>query len=195
MTKCVLYCFALSESTRARVIIPGLQNCGSHSPRSVVLCLRRYLFVFPVEAIVNNDPHTRMTQSNAFCRVDFTVFPPSTTNRSSWKNWLTTVCLYTVAVSFCVSVIDEERRKSERNHAHSGKSHLRKRNKFHPHTFIICSSFRPHCMKSCTFRSSTSVLCSWKESFVLRLAYSRKLYAANWLDCRSRDRNFGNNTD
>ena len=75
------------------------------------------------------------------------------------------------------------------------KSRLQKSNHSNGPTFIICSSFKPRCMKSCIFRSSTSVLCSWKESFVLRLAYSRKLYAANWLDCRSRDRNFRRHTD
>lgn len=43
---------------------------------------------------------TLLTYPVSFCRtipplspVCFPVFPPSTTNRSSWKNWLTTVCL------------------------------------------------------------------------------------------------------
>ena len=56
-------------------------------------------------------------------------------------------------------------------------------------TFKACSSFNPFCINSCTFPSSVSALCSRNASLVLRLAYSRKLYAANWEDWRRRDRN------
>lgn len=57
-------------------------------------------------------------------------------------------------------------------------------------TLIICSSFSPLCISSCILLSSTSPLCSRKASIVLRFAYSRKLYAANWRDCRSNERNY-----
>ena len=52
-------------------------------------------------------------------------------------------------------------------------------------TFNICSSFSPFCIKSCRIRSSVSLRCSRNASFVRRFAYSLKLYAANWLACRS----------
>ncbi len=50
-----------------------------------------------------------------------------------------------------------------------------KRNLNDQPTFKTCNSFNPFCINSCTFASSVSALCSRKASFVLRLAYSRKL--------------------
>ena len=48
----------------------------------------------------NSSPRRRETYPVSFCLtippslpVCLPVLPPSTTNRSSWKNWLTTVCL------------------------------------------------------------------------------------------------------
>lgn len=52
-------------------------------------------------------------------------------------------------------------------------------------TFITCSSLRPCCTSSCTLRGSSTDLFSRKASLVRRFAYSRKLYAVNWLPCRN----------
>ena len=76
---------------------------------------------------------------------------------------------------------------------------ITKRGSFYPfreqrlavvHTFITCSSFKPRCIISCISLSSFTCWCSLKASFVLRLAYSLKLYDANWLDCLRRERNW-----
>lgn len=55
-------------------------------------------------------------------------------------------------------------------------------------TFNICSSFNPFCISSCIRRPSVSVECSRKASRVLRLAYSLKLYAANCVLVRNKER-------
>jgi len=53
------------------------------------------------------------------------------------------------------------------------------------HTFIDCNSFKPFCINSWISLSSWTSLCSLNASLVRRLAYSLKLYAANWLPCRN----------
>lgn len=46
------------------------------------------VFLLPLSVVSNISKRERS--------FDHTVLPPSTTNLSSWKNWLTTVCLYSL---------------------------------------------------------------------------------------------------
>lgn len=52
-------------------------------------------------------------------------------------------------------------------------------------TFMLCNSFTPFCSRFCISCASFTSLCSRNESFVLRTAYSLKLYAANCWPCLS----------
>jgi hypothetical protein len=123
-----------------------------------------------------------------FCLPDF---PPSTTNRSSWKNWLTTVCL---CIPHKISILSSHFESISAATKHNRRCTLvwrwlaDARPKDYRRTLKTCSSFNPFCISSCIRLASVSVLCSRKASFVLRLAYSRKLYAANWFACRNKER-------
>jgi hypothetical protein len=132
---------------------------------------------------------TFKTHPVSFCRtmpplspVCFPVLPPSTTNRSSWKNWLTTVCLCNA---------NQVSMPSQRPGAYPLRCLIHPASSFvrhHPRTFNTCNSFNPCCVNSCIRRASLSVLCSRNASLVRRFAYSLKLYAANCLDWRRRER-------
>ena len=126
------------------------------------------------------------------------VLPPSTTNRSSWKNWDTTVCLCTPSSSAsfwlvvgryhlfksCPSIhFEAPNTELERWRIRAASS-----SSVAPPTFSTCNSLSPFCISSCTFLASVSVLCSRNASLVLLPAYSLKLYAANCFDWRNSER-------
>jgi len=112
-----------------------------------------------------------------------TELSPSTTNRSSGKNWLTTVCLCIIrlALSLACHSIPSSYPETASLHSEFFRSF------YNPtlHTFKTCNSFKPFCISSWISLGSCTSLCSLNESLVLRFAYSLKLYAANCWPCRN----------
>jgi len=63
--------------------------------------LRPKVLPFKLLSMVDHQSHpVSFWRTMSPCSVCLPDLPPSTTNRSNWKNWLTTVCLFKICSSF-----------------------------------------------------------------------------------------------
>ena len=178
-----MYC--TPETSRAEKMLERCNSCRYHIINPI--CVEgQYVPSF-------RNSRLSLTHPVSFCRTIppsfpfcFPVLPPSTTNRSSWKNCDTTVCLcHCLKSASCPT--QPSRTCSCKTEAPTSPPilHAPSRGQSLPQnlllrlTFSVCSSFKPFCINSCTVLASASVLCSRNASLVLLFAYSRKLYAAN----------------